>query len=131
MKQLEKMIPYCGNCSLKAKKEGVEKDQYFKMEELSRLHNRIEELVIEERFGANHSDYLPNVNLFELLVGQFYDQASKMECSPNVMMIILDRQRSLNGQFMYLRSRKCINKFEVMKNIFSEIDQVMTELKKI
>ena len=101
------------------------------MEELSHLHNRIEELANGERFGANHSDYLPNINLFELLVEQFYDQASNMECSPNVMMIILDLQRSLNGRFMYLRNRKCINKFEVMKSIFSEIDQVMTELKKI
>ena len=29
MKPLEKMIPYCGNCSRKTKKEGMDKDQYY------------------------------------------------------------------------------------------------------
>jgi len=29
MKALEKMIPYCGNCSRKIKKEGLDKDEYF------------------------------------------------------------------------------------------------------
>lgn len=28
MKPLEKMIPYCGNCSRKVKKEGLAKDEY-------------------------------------------------------------------------------------------------------
>ena len=29
MKPLEKMIPYCGNCSRKIKKEGMSKDEYY------------------------------------------------------------------------------------------------------
>lgn len=28
MKDLETMIPYCGNCSRKIKKEGLSKDEY-------------------------------------------------------------------------------------------------------
>ncbi len=29
MKPLEAMIPYCGNCSRKIKKEGLSKDEYY------------------------------------------------------------------------------------------------------
>ena len=29
MKPLEKMIPYCGNCSHKTKKEGLAKGKYY------------------------------------------------------------------------------------------------------
>lgn len=29
MKQLEKMIPYCGNCSRKTKEEGLAKDEFY------------------------------------------------------------------------------------------------------
>lgn len=29
MKTLEKMIPYCGNCSRKTKKEDLGKDEYY------------------------------------------------------------------------------------------------------
>lgn len=29
MKTLEKMIPYCGNCSRKMKKDGLAKDEYY------------------------------------------------------------------------------------------------------
>ena len=29
MKTLEKMIPYCGNCSHKIKKDGLVKDEYY------------------------------------------------------------------------------------------------------
>lgn len=29
MKALETMIPYCGNCSRKIKKEGLAKDEYY------------------------------------------------------------------------------------------------------
>ena len=29
MKDLETMIPYCGNCSRKIKKEGLAKDEYY------------------------------------------------------------------------------------------------------
>ena len=100
------------------------------IEELSRLHDQIEELANGERFGANHYDYPSNINLFELLVEQFYDKASNVECPINILRNILDGQGSLNRQFIYLRNRQCINKFEAMKNIFSEIDHMMIELKK-
>jgi len=96
-----------------------------KIKDLSRIHSRIKELVNGERFGANHYDYPPNINLFEISVRQFYDIASNMEWTSN---IILDGQRSLDRQFMFLRSHQCINKFETMRGILSEIDQIMTDI---
>lgn len=99
------------------------------IEELQQLHHQIEELTNGERFGANHYDYPPNINRFETLVSQFYDIASNMEWPLKVLRDILDGQHSLNRQFMNLRSRQCTNKFEAMKNIFSEIDQIMNEIK--
>lgn len=100
-----------------------------KIKELSQLHSRIEELANSERFGANHYDYPPNINLFEILVEQFYEIASNMEWEINLMRDILDGQHSLNRQFMFLRSGLCVNKFETMKNIFSKIDQIMIKIK--
>ena len=99
-------------------------------EELSRLYSRIEELVNGEKFGANHYDYKPNINLFEKLVEQFYDIASNMECPVSLLEGILDGQHSLNRQFMYLRSYQCTNKFGAMKKIYSEISQIMNEITK-
>lgn len=52
-----------------------------------------------------------DLNLFEILVGQFYEIASNMEWEINLMNDILDGQHSLNRQFMYLRSELCVNKF--------------------
>lgn len=100
-----------------------------KVEELVRLHARIEELANGERFGANHYDYPPNINLFEILVDQFYDKASNMEWPIAILREILDGQRSLNRQFMHLRNRQCLNKYEAMRNIFSEIDRIVTHIK--
>ena len=97
-----------------------------KIKDLSRIHSQIKELANGERFGANHYDYPPNINLFEISVRQFYDIASNMEWTTN---IILDGQRSLDRQIMYLRSRQCINKFEIIRNILSEIDQIMNDIK--
>lgn len=99
-----------------------------KVDELQKLYHQIKELANGERFGANHYDYPPNINRFELLVGQFYTIASNMEWPIKVMGDILDGQHSINRQFMYLRSRQCANKFETMKNIFSEIEQIMNEI---
>ncbi|MBR0263607.1 MAG: hypothetical protein IJQ60_06970 [Prevotella sp.] len=101
----------------------------IKIKELSRIHSRIKELANGERFGANHYDYPPNINLFEILTSQFYDIASNMEWATNTMNAILDGQHSLNRQFMYLRSRQCLNKFETMKDVLSEIDQIMNDIK--
>lgn len=100
-----------------------------KLAELSRLQVQIEELADGERFGANHSDYPPNINHFEILVERFYSIASDTKCSIKVMRDILDGQHSLNRQFMHLRSRQCVNKFESMKYIYSEIEQIMNKLK--
>lgn len=99
------------------------------IKELLLLHSRIEELANGERFGANHYDFPPNINLFQILVEQFYSIASNMELEINMMRDILDGQRSLNRQFLFLQSRLCLNKFETMKNIFIEIDQIMTNIK--
>lgn len=100
-----------------------------KLTELSRLQVQIEELANGERFGANHYDYPLNINHFEVLVERFYCIASEMDCSIKVMRDILDGRHSLNRQFMHLRSRQCVNKFEAMKCIYSEIEQIMNELK--
>ena len=100
-----------------------------KITELSKLQDQIEELANGERFGANHNDYPPNINQFEALVEMFYSIASDMQCSIKVMRVILDGQRSLNRQFMNLRSSQCVNKFEAMRCIYSQIDQIMNELK--
>lgn len=99
-----------------------------KVDELQKLYHQIKEFANGERFGANHYDYPPNINRFELLVGQFYAIASNMEWPIKVMGDILDGQHSMNRQFMYLRSGQCTNKFETMKNIFSEIEQIMNEI---
>lgn len=101
----------------------------IKIKELSQIHCRIKELVNGERFGANHYDYPPNINLFEILTTQFYDLASSMEWATNIMNDILDGQHSLNRQFMYLCGRQCIYKYEAMKGILSEIDQIMNNIK--
>lgn len=100
-----------------------------KTKELAQLHSRIGELANGERFGPIHYEYPPNINLFEILVEQFYEVASNMEWEINLMRDILDGQRTLNRQFMFLRSELCVNKFETMKNIFSEIDQIMIKIK--
>lgn len=100
----------------------------IKIEELSRIHRQVKELANGERFGANHYDYSPNINLFETLTTQFYEIASNTDCTANIKKAILDGQHSLNRQFMFLRSRQCENKFEAMKGIFSEIDQIMNNI---
>ncbi len=97
----------------------------IRMDNFSMIYSQIEELANGERSGANHYDYPPNIDLYETLVRQFYETASRTECTIDVMETILDGQRSLNREFMYLRSRQCINKFEAMKNILSEIDSII------
>lgn len=100
----------------------------IKRKELSRIHSRIKEIVNGERFGANHNDYPPNIGLFEELTSRFYDIASNMECPTNIMNTIMDGHHSLNREFMYFRSRQCINKYETMRKILSEIDQIMNDI---
>lgn len=97
--------------------------------ELLQLYNQLKELSNGERFGGNHYDYSPNISLFEKLTSQFYDIASNMEWPTTIMNAILDGQRSLNRQFMFLRSHQCVNKFEAMNYILSDIDQIMNNIK--
>ena len=99
-----------------------------KIKELSRIHSRIKELANGERFGANNNDYPPNIGLFEELSSRFYEIASNMEWPTNTMNAIMDGHNSLNRELMYLRSRQCINKFETMRNILSEVDQIMNDI---
>lgn len=103
------------------------------LDELKIYVIEISKIANGERFGANHSDYKPDINRFEHLVYRFYEIVSSQELPIRILQGVVDAQNSLNRQFMGLRNVNAINKFETMKNIFSEIDHIMNcldELKK-
>ena len=95
------------------------------LKDLENLYNEIGQMANGERFGANHSDYKPDINRFERLVYSFYEIVSTLELPINTMRDVIDGQNSLNRQFMVLRCVSDNNKYETMKNIFSEIEQLM------
>lgn len=98
------------------------------LKELRCLQGQIEELVTDERFGANYKDYPPNINQFEKLVYSFYEIASNQEMPIDILQCVLDGKGSLNRNFMFLRGKTCTNKFEKMRLIYSEINQIMNGL---
>ncbi len=99
------------------------------IEEILKLHQRIDVLANGERYGANHQDYKPNIKMFELLVNRFYNVVGEMELPYEIMQDIMDGQESLINQFLTLRSNLCTNKYEQMRYIFSGIDQITNDIK--
>ena len=99
------------------------------IEEILKLHHRIDELANGERYGANHQDYKPNINSFEIMVNRFYELVGEMELPYGIMQDIMDGQESLISQFLALRSNLSTNKYEQMRFIFSRIDQITNDIK--
>jgi len=98
------------------------------LDELRCLYWQIKELVNAERFGANYKDYPPKINRFELLVYRFYELASNQTMPKDTLQYVLDGKSSLNRRFMHLHGKMCSNKFEEMRLICSEIDQITKDL---